>query len=250
MKQLLYLLSYPFSVVFYLFFGITLMIFHVIQWISFNLFGYQAHKKSVDYLNFFILACLRILGTTFSFNKPKDIPENAPLVIVSNHQSLWDIPPIIWYLRKYHPKFVSKIELQKGIPSVSYNLRHGGSVLIDRNKPEKAIRIMKEFAQYINRHNRAGVIFPEGTRSRDGRPKKFKKKGLQTLFEQMPHGYVLPISINNSWKLQRYGMFPIPLGVRLKFIIHPAIRISDHKCDALIDLIEEKIVSKIKELTD
>jgi len=36
------------------------------------------------------------------------------------------------YFWTYKPKFISKIELGKGIPSVSYNLRHGGAALIDR----------------------------------------------------------------------------------------------------------------------
>lgn len=196
-------------------------------------------------MNVLILILLKIVGTTIFFKNPNEIPPNVPLIVVSNHQSLWDIPPMVWYLRKYHPKFISKIELRKGIPSVSYNLRHGGSILIDRNRPEEAVRIMKEFTWYLNRYKRAGVIFPEGTRSRDGRPKKFKKKGLKTLFKQIPNGYVLPITINNSWKMQRNGMFPIPLGVRLDFNIHPAISISDYDCDTLIDIIEEKIVSNI-----
>jgi 1-acyl-sn-glycerol-3-phosphate acyltransferase len=245
MKQLAHFFSYPLSVLFYLFFGILLLVFHLIQWLAFNLLGYTAHKYSVEIMNALILILLRIVGTSIQFKIPNDIPKNTPLIIVSNHQSLWDIPPMVWFLRKLHPKFISKIELQKGIPSVSYNLRHGGSVLIDRNKPEDALRIMNEFAQYINSYKRAGVIFPEGTRSRDGRPKKFKKKGLQTLFEKIPNGYVLPITINNSWKMQRNGMFPIPLGVRLDFKIHPAICISDHEIDALIDKIEEQIVSNI-----
>jgi len=247
MKQLTLFFSYLLSVLFYLFFGITLLIFHGIQWIGFNLFGYQSHKKTVDYLNFFILVCLRILGTTFKFKSPDNIPDKVPLIVVSNHQSLWDIPPIIWYLRKYHPKFVSKIELQKGIPSVSYNLRHGGSVLIDRKKPEESIRKMKEFALYLKKNNRSGVIFPEGTRSKDGVPLKFKKKGLETLISQIPNGYILPVSINNSWKLQRHGMFPMPIGIQLVYSIHPVMKISDHPTKKLIDLVEEKIVRSIKE---
>ena len=43
------LLSYPLSVVYYFCFGLCLVIFHPIQWICINVFGYQAHKKSVDY---------------------------------------------------------------------------------------------------------------------------------------------------------------------------------------------------------
>ena len=63
---------------------------------------------------------------------------NVPVVFVANHQSLYDIPPFIWFMRSNHPKFISKIELAKGIPSVSYNLRHGGAALIDRKNPRQS----------------------------------------------------------------------------------------------------------------
>jgi 1-acyl-sn-glycerol-3-phosphate acyltransferase len=49
----------------------------------------------------------------------KNIPNGVPIIFVANHQSLYDILGIIWYLRKFHAKFVSKKELGKGIPSVS-----------------------------------------------------------------------------------------------------------------------------------
>lgn len=126
------LLSYIFTSLFLLFFGLTLVIFHPIQWFCFNILGYNAHKRSVSILNWFLMRCTNILGTRYTFKNPHEISTNRPLIIVSNHQSMYDIPPIIWYMRKHHPKFVSKIELGKGIPSVSFNLRHGGSVLIDR----------------------------------------------------------------------------------------------------------------------
>src|SRR5690606_20387554 len=122
------ILAYPLTVIYFIFFGITLVVFHPIQWICFNLFGYKAHKLSVDWLQFFLLRCLNILGTRFTFINPYDIDTNQPLIIVANHQSMYDISPITWYMRKHHPKFISKKELGKGIPSVSYNLRHGGSV--------------------------------------------------------------------------------------------------------------------------
>jgi 1-acyl-sn-glycerol-3-phosphate acyltransferase len=93
------------------------------------------------------------------------IPNNVPIIIVANHQSMWDIPPIIWFMRKYHPKFISKIELGKGIPSISYNLKHGGSVLIDRKNPRQAAGEIIKIARYVSEHNRSVVIFPEGTRS-------------------------------------------------------------------------------------
>tara|TARA_R110002072_G_scaffold22615_1_gene79493 strand:- start:341500 stop:341982 length:483 start_codon:yes stop_codon:yes gene_type:complete len=158
---------------------------------------------------------------------------------------MWDIPPIIWYLRKLHPKFISKIELGKGIPAISYNLRHGGSVLIDRKNPKQALAEMTKFAKYLEKFNRSGVIFPEGTRSRNGEPKTFHRKGLTTLFKNASEAYVLPVTVNNSWKLQRYGMFPMPLGVHLKHYVHPRIKVSDYSSEELIDLVEKIVKSKV-----
>lgn len=240
------LFSYPLSVIFYLCFGLTITVFHPIQWICLNLFGYQAHKKSVDYLNWTLLRCMNVMGTTFHFDIQTDLPRETPILIVSNHQSMWDIPPIIWYMRKYHPKFISKKELGKGIPSISFNLKYGGSVLIDRDDREQAVSEMQKFTDYLNRFNRSGVIFPEGTRSRTGEPKPFRRTGLATLFDRLPTGYVIPVTVNNSWKLQRWGMFPIPIGTRVQHIAHPALKISDFSTEELIDKVEEIVTSKIQ----
>ncbi|MCZ4317799.1 lysophospholipid acyltransferase family protein [Aequorivita viscosa] len=247
MKALLKFISYPFSVLFYLAFGLTILVFHPIQWVAFNWFGYTAHKKTVDVFNYALLRCLNIVGTTFKVEISENIPKNVPIIIVSNHQSMWDISPISWYLRRYHPKFISKVELGKGIPSISFNLRYGGSILIDRKNPRQAIVEMVKFSKYLQEFKRSGVIFPEGTRSKTGAPKPFRRTGLQTLFKKIPHGYVVPVTINNSWKLQRNGMFPIQMGVRLEMIAHPAIKISDCEVETLIDQVEEIVTSKIHE---
>ena len=217
------LLAYPLTVLYFLCFGLILVVFHPIQWICFNLFGYKAHKISVDVLQFSIMRCLNILGTRFTWTNPNNIPKDRPLLIVSNHQSMYDIPPIIWYMRRHHVKFVSKKELGKGIPSVSYNLRHGGSVLIDRKNPKQALPAMKAFGEYIENTNRAAVIFPEGTRSKDGQLKPFKTKGLELLFEAVPSAIIVPITINNSWKMLRYGNFPMGVGNHIKFTVHQPI---------------------------
>ena len=54
MKQIAHILSYPMTVIFYLLFGLVLVVFHIIQWICNTLIGYKAHKRSVDFLNFFM----------------------------------------------------------------------------------------------------------------------------------------------------------------------------------------------------
>jgi 1-acyl-sn-glycerol-3-phosphate acyltransferase len=240
------LIAYPLTVLYYICFGITLVVFHPIQWFAFNVLGYQAHKITVDWLQFFIMRCLNVLGTRFSFNNPYKIPTGVPLIIVANHQSMYDIPPLIWYFRKHHVKFISKKELGKGIPSVSYNLRHGGSVLIDRKDPRGSVKAIEGFAERIKKNNWAAVIFPEGTRSRNGHPKVFKTKGLLTMFKHVPNALIVPVTINNSWKTLQYGTFPMGIGAHIKFKVHQPMELNAEKdMDAMIETIEKYITTHI-----
>ena len=241
------ILSYPISIIYYLLFGLTLLVFHPIQWICFNVFGYEAHKRSVDYLNWTLIRCTNVLGTRYTFKNREVIPNNVPIIFVANHQSLFDIVGMIWYLRKFHAKFVSKKELGKGIPSVSYNLRHGGSVLIDRKDPKQALPAIKGLGEYIEKHNRSAVIFPEGTRSKTGIPKKFSENGLKILCKYAPNAYVVPISINNSWKMAKFGSFPMGLGNHLVFTIHEPIAVKSTTFEEIFTKTETAIISGINE---
>lgn len=244
--DMLKLISYPISLFYYMLFLATLCIFHPIQWICLNVFGYEAHKSSVAVMNFFLARNTHVLGTTYSFNGREKLPNGVPLIIVSNHQSLYDIIPIIWFMRKWHPKFVSKKELGKGIPSVSYNLRHGGSALIDRKDSKQALTEIKKMGEYIEKHNRSTVIFPEGTRSKDGIPKKFSESGLKILCKYAPSAYIVPISINNSWKMNRYGHFPMGLGNRITHTIQDVFPVKGISFEELMIKTENAIVNGIK----
>jgi len=241
------ILAYPLTAIYFVFFGLVLVIFHPIQWFCFNVFGYQAHKKSVDFLQFSIMRCTNLLGTRYTFTNPYDISTDQPIIIVANHQSMYDISPIIWYFRKHHVKFISKKELGKGIPSVSYNLRHGGSVLIDRKNPRQALPAIMKFGESIEKSNRAAAIFPEGTRSKDGTPRKFQTKGLEILFKKIPSATIVPVTINNSWKMLRYGKFPMGIGNHITITTHKPIKLATFTDrEALINSIETTITSNIK----
>lgn len=240
------IISYPLSVLFTICLLIVLLVFHVLQWLAFNLFGYQAHKKVVDCMVWWIMLCTGILGTTYSVKIEETIPVREPIIFVSNHQSMFDIPTIIWFFKKYHPKFVSKKELGKGIPSVSYNLKRGGSVLIDRKDAKQALTIIKGLGQYITKYNRSAVIFPEGTRSRDGKPKHFSENGVKMLCKFASDSYIVPLTINNSWKIFRFGKFPFGLGAGISIYAHKPIQVKDYDFEVLMQKTEEVIKSKIK----
>ncbi|MEC7617561.1 MAG: lysophospholipid acyltransferase family protein [Bacteroidota bacterium] len=239
-------LAYPLTVVYYLAFLTSLLVFHAIQWACYYAFGNQAHKWSVNLLNATLIGCLGLIGTKISFSNPHKLRNDKPHIIVCNHQSLYDIPPLIWYLRKIHPKFISKKELGRGIPSVSFNLRHGGSLLIDRNKPNDALVAIQDYATVLNDTNSSTVIFPEGTRAKTSTPKRFRLGGLITLIENMPNAWVLPVSINHSWKLMKWGNFPMMPGVCVRFTVHEPIPVLSEKASDLAARVEQIIVRNVE----
>ena len=245
MNFILKIVSYPLTALYYIFFGLALLFFHPIQWLALKIGGYNPHRMVVAILNLCLTRCIHLLGSRISFNNIHKIPEGVPLIIVSNHQSMNDIPPIIWFMRKYHPKFISKKELGKGIPSVSYNLRHGGSVLIDRKDARQSISSIINFGKYIEKNKYAAVIFPEGTRSRDGAPKRFSENGLKMLVKTAPSAYIIPITINNSWKFLKYDGFPLRLGVHLKFEVHKAIKVDSLPFKDLFEKTEKTIKNAV-----
>ena len=239
------LLAYPLSVIYYPFFVFTLILFDGVQRICL-LFSADAHRHCIVVLNFLLLGCLNILGTRFFVDRPFHFEQNQSYIFVANHQSTYDIPPLIWYLRKIYPKFVGKKELGKGIPSISYNLRNGGAVLIDRKKPKQALQAIMDFGKKLSETNGSVVIFPEGTRSNSATPRAFRMGGLNQLAAVMPNAKFVGVSISNSWKLTRYGVFPMGIGAKMKLKFHPPIHLQKENIQASLEELEKTIVSGIE----
>lgn len=217
------LISYVLSPIFLFLFFFFLCIFHPIQWVCHKAFGYRAHKFSVDVLNFFLYHCQFALLNSTTFENKQTLPTDAPIIFVGNHQSMYDIPGLIWNLRKYHPKFISKVELTKGIPSISYNLKVGGGANIDRKDSKQAVAEIAALAERMEENNWGAIIFPEGTRSKDGKIKPFQVGGVATLLKNAPSAVIVPIAIENSWKVVRFGSFPLGICLALKWTVLPIV---------------------------
>lgn len=239
------ILSYPLSILFYLSFGLTLVVFQPLQWLGKKLGGKSGHRGVVNIMNLCLLRCLHFLGVRISFKNIHKLPKDQSLIIVSNHQSMFDVPLISWYLRRHKPKFISKIELGKGIPSISFNLRHGEHVLIDRKNPKQSIPALSKFGKFIAENKFSAVIFPEGTRSKDGKPKEFASTGLKILFKNASDALIVPVTINNSWKLVRFGNFPMGIGVHLTLEVQEPLSINKER-EILLKRIEERVILAIR----
>ena len=223
----------------------VLLAFHAAQVLA-RRFGYAAHKRVVDYLNLSILASLKIVGARIEVDCPRPLPDGVPLIVVANHQSMYDIPLLGWTFRRHHPKYIAKVELGKGLPSISYNLRHGGSALIDRDDPRASMRVIQKFGTEVEAHRYAACIFPEGTRARDGVMKPFNPAGLMVLMRAVPTGVVLPVAIEGSWQIVRYAMRPIPFGVRLRCTVLAPIDRAERDARQVVELAEQRIRAVIE----
>ena len=201
--------GYILTPVYYLFFWFWLGIFHPMQWLAYNIGGYKAHKVIVDAMNFCLVGTCYLLGNRVTFTNSQKLPTDRPIIFLSNHQSMYDIPPIIWFLRKHHAKFISKIELTKGIPSISYNLRVGGGANIDRKDNKQSIMEIVGLANRMKANNWSAAIFPEGTRAKEGTVKSFHVGGVATILKKCPGALLVPLAINNSWRMVQYGFFPM-----------------------------------------
>jgi len=151
---------------------------------------------------------------------------------------MMDIPFIGFVFQKFSPRFIAKRDLGRWIPYISLRLRNGAGILIDRGNASQAIKAIETQAPKIASAGGAICIFPEGTRARDGKMKRFKPSGLRVLMKVLDNPVVVPISISNSWRLLMFKMCPIPFGTKLQMIIHPPIHTQGQSAEAVIEQVE------------
>lgn len=237
--------GYILSPIHYLYFGLLLVVFHPIQWMCLRWGGYGAHKRSVELLNALLISAYYLLGNSVRFTNKQALPVGRPILFVSNHQSMYDIPPLIYNLRRHHGKFISKIELAKGIPSISFNLKHGGGANIDRKDSKQSIAEILKLANNMQSKRWSAFIFPEGTRGRTGQMKAFNVGGIATILKKVPDTLVVPIAINNSWKMVRYGAFPLNTFIAMSWEVLSPIEPSGRPVEEVVAEAEAAIRARV-----
>jgi 1-acyl-sn-glycerol-3-phosphate acyltransferase len=137
-------------------------------------------------------------------------------VFVANHQSLFDIPILFWTL-PYQLRIIAKDSLGQ-IPFIGWHLRRTGHMLVDRNRP--APTTILRWASRLTSNGLSLIVFPEGTRSRDGRVARFKGGSFYLALEAgLP---VVPLSVIGSRHVMLRGRvttYPGEVGL----IVHEPI---------------------------
>lgn len=160
-------------------------------------------------------------GSTIEIIGSENIPEDQPVVFVGNHQSNLDIPILTGYIKK-HTCFIAKKELGK-IPILSLAIKNMNSILIDRGNARQSLRAITNGANNV-KQGYSYVIFPEGTRSKDGTIASFKPGALKLATRSKAP--IVPFTIVGANRIMQKGTLKID-KVDVKLIIDKPIYITD-----------------------
>ncbi len=173
-------------------------------------------------------------------------PEGEPYILTPNHSSFFDVPIILLAVGRLIG-FVSKKENKK-LPFFGRWVHLLYSVYIDRSSTRSAVKSLSEGAEFIKK-GYPQVIFPEGTRTNDGRVQDFKAGSYK--LAQKASAKVIPVSITGAFDLMKKGSFLMKPGtVKVKFFsaLNPDLDTSEMALESqtLISNEVEKGVKRIE----
>lgn len=137
---------------------------------------------------------VKIIGLNIKIKGKENIPKE-PCCYMGNHTSILDVPVLIDSVDKCMG-FIAKKEMIHA-PFLSFWLKQYKCVALDRENAREAIRSIKEGADYI-KDGYSMAIFPEGTRSQDGKLKDFKKGSLK--LATMAKAPIVPVTIEGAYR--------------------------------------------------
>lgn len=168
---------------------------------------------------------LRLSGCEVEVEGEENVPKDRNVLFVSNHQGNFDIPVLVKHLEK--PKgFIAKKEMEK-FPMISGWMKAINCVFMDRDNPRESIRAIKEGTLKL-KEGYSLVLFPEGTRSKDGKLREFKAGGLRLATKSKVD--IVPITINGTKNIMRRDSMIIR-PAKVKIIVSPPIKTDDYDGD-------------------
>lgn len=128
-----------------------------------------------------------------------DISKNY--IFAANHASSLDIPLMLGYL-PFWTVPIAKIEL-KWIPFLGWAMQMAGHVFVDRRNHENAMLSIENIKSSLIKKPRSILVFPEGSRTDDGKINQFKSGGLSIgIATKIP---VAPVAINGTYESLKKG---------------------------------------------
>jgi len=167
------------------------------------------HGKVVYRINkLWTWAILRAGGVKLKVAGLEKLDPRRPYIFMVNHQSNVDIPILVQSLPRFQLRWIAKKELL-WVPFFGWAMWATKHIFVDRASPINAVKSLRRAKQRIA----AGisvVVFPEGTRSRDGQVQRFKKGGFLLAVEANTE--IVPIAIKGSRDLLPSGAWRLRSG--------------------------------------
>jgi 1-acyl-sn-glycerol-3-phosphate acyltransferase len=193
-------------------------------------------------VRFFVRLGLALVNVKVEVNGIERLDPDQTYIFTPNHQSLIEVPLFVTYLG-CNPAYLGKKEVFK-YPIFGYGIRMVGVVPVDRSNSPAAVESAKVATENLKR-GKSYVVYPEGTRSKDGRLLPFKKGAFMMAIDAgVP---VVPISVSGATRIMPKGQVKIfPSTVRLT--IHEPIDTKGYTKENIADLMkktQEKILSML-----
>jgi 1-acyl-sn-glycerol-3-phosphate acyltransferase len=164
-------------------------------------------------------ALLRMAKIQLETTGREHIVPGESYVVMSNHQSHFDIP-VVFQALGIPVRMVAKRELF-GIPVMGPAMRYSGFVEVDRARHTKALRSLSAARERLQRDQTSVWIAPEGTRSVDGALGKFKRGGFHLAIDAGLR--ILPVAVDGSFRVHRAGDSQVHKNQTVKVAIRPPI---------------------------
>ena len=159
-------------------------------------------------------AIMAVCGVRIVVRGEERIRDPRGILYLANHASMFDI----WALMGWLPgqlRFVGKKEINY-VPVLGWLWKYSGNIPIDRKTPKKYMESLEKARRTIVDGN-CIVMYPEGTRTPDGRLQEFKRGPFSLALKA--GATIVPVTINGSYRLMRKGSFRIEPGT-IELVIH------------------------------
>ena len=162
-------------------------------------------------------------------------------VFVSNHQSMFDV----WLIYGWLPvifKWLMKAELRK-VPFVGTACKAAGHIYVDRKNPKAALESMENVKKQL-KDGICTVIFPEGTRTKDGQVGRFKRGAFQIALDlKLP---IIPISLSGCYDVLPKGK-PFVYRRPVRMYVGESIDITQFENNnEAIDFVRNKVIEQVQ----
>jgi 1-acyl-sn-glycerol-3-phosphate acyltransferase len=208
----------------------------------------DTHGKFVYRINrLWTWVVLRVGGITLRVRGLQNVDPERTYIFMVNHQSNIDIPVLVQGLLAFQLRWIAKRELLR-VPFFGWAMWAAKHIVVDRADPLDGVRSLARAKDRLA----AGlsiVVFPEGTRSRDGKLLRFKKGGFLLAVETQTT--IVPVTINGSAHVLPAGGWRLRPGT-IEVIVDKPVSIEGFRPGSLRHLSEQvrnRIAANLKPAT-